>query len=92
MSTNPAQLSFVECQPDADGEPRVTNYWRPAADGSYAAQCQEGRRRASEAVDYISVTGALPVLAWIVGAMPRGRDMGGAEIGFVSGLAAMAVA
>lgn len=86
MSTNSTELSFVELEVTGDGEQRITNYWRPVRCGSYREQCQEGRRRAAEAVAFVRETGKLPLLTWIVGAMPRGRDMGGVEVGFLTGL------
>ena len=60
--------------------------WAPARSGSYARDCETGRDYARQFI----AAGNPTALPFIVAAMPRGADLGGVEIGFLTGISCVA--
>lgn len=68
------------------------NNWPVTPSGNYAQDCFTGECLAGEAVRRMKQHGESPLLGWMVRDMPKGKEMSGIEIGFLGGIAKMAMA
>ena len=84
-------LSFVTDERPGNGSPRC--FWNVKPTGDYTADCEKGHELALEAVAFIRQDRSglsTHLLGWIVGDMPRGKEMTDIEVGFLYGFAHMA--
>lgn len=77
-----ATLPFVTLRQDGT----IESHWNPERTGDYAADCAAGRSYAGQFVAMMRDGANVSLLPWIVGTMPRGEEMGGVEIGFLTAL------
>jgi hypothetical protein len=79
------KLSFV-LSDESDG--RIVNWWNPVRSGDYGFDCETGRAYARQLVDVIRENeNSCIALPHITRQMPRGDEMTGVEIGFLTGIA-----
>ncbi|MFN3424921.1 MAG: hypothetical protein ACK40C_09490 [Novosphingobium meiothermophilum] len=83
MSQNATALPFVALRPDGT----IESHWNPERSGDYAADCATGRSYAGEFLTKMRDGDSVSLLPWIIRAMPRGREMDGVEIGFLTAVA-----
>ena len=81
-------LSFVTDKRPGSRGPRC--FWNVEPTGDYTADCEKGHELALEAVACIRKERFDYLLNWIVEDMPRGEEMTGIEVGFLSSVAHIA--
>lgn len=62
------------------------SFWEVKPSGIYPQDCSTGRQYAQDAIYYIRATGTTALLGWIVFDMPKGNDVTGIEVGFLSAI------
>lgn len=77
-----ATLPFVALRQDGT----IESHWEPQRSGDYAADCARGREYAQQFVRSMQDSENASLLPWVIRAMPRGDEMGGVEIGFLTGV------
>ncbi|SLJ88400.1 hypothetical protein [Novosphingobium mathurense] len=79
-------LPFVSC--NASG---IESFWAPERVDDYVKDCATGREYAGQCLSLARETGNIPLVTRIIATMPRGSDMSGVEIGFLTAIAEQAM-
>ncbi|MCW1381513.1 hypothetical protein OLX02_01620 [Novosphingobium sp. KCTC 2891] len=82
MSNTVTALPFVAFRQDGT----IESHWNPERTGDYAVDCATGRNYAGQFAAMMRDGGNESLLPWIIRAMPRGQEMSGVEIGFLTAL------
>lgn len=85
MSNTATALPFVAFHHDGT----IESHWNPERTGDYAADCATGRSYAGQFAEMMRESGNAALLPWIIRDMPRGQDMSGVEIGFLTAVGLM---